>query len=286
MSTRTKTLAAVTVGAVALASGAYAVGSTTGGGSATAANSSQGANTSADDPWIKTLAAKLGVQPDKLAAALDELRPTKGPPKGPGSGPRDDLAQSLADALSLPKADVQAALDKVLPKPVRPGPPGKAGPGRGPGPGRFREKRNDFAAALAKKLGIDESKVQAAIDKFRPGRNGPPDMSAVAKELGVSPAKLKSALQDLRPGREVRHRGGPGKDLDSLAADLAKELNVDEAKVKAALDKVKSDHQQQEQAEWDTFVKALADKLGLPVEKVQQGLGSVPRGGFGGPGHP
>ena len=71
-----------------------------------------------------------------------------------------------------------------------------------------------------------------------------------------------------------------------MATALAKALGIDKSKVTAAFDKLRADRQAEEQTRWDAYVKALADKLGLSVEKVEQGLGSVPPRGFGGPGHP
>ncbi|MEA2479682.1 MAG: hypothetical protein QOJ07_1604 [Thermoleophilaceae bacterium] len=309
MRTRSKTLATVTVGAIALASGAYALGAQEGGGSADAAHAKRAARTAAaTDPGIKALAGALGVDPDKLATALNEIRAAQGQ-NGP-KDPRDELATQLADALGVPKADVAAALAKVA--------PGRGHRERGgPGPGGH----GGFAAALAKKLGIDKAKVKAAFDKFRPGPGGPagpPDFAAVAKELGVSEADLKAALGSLGPrggrgrgfggpggpppvgpppagappagpppgpGFRGRRGGGPGVP-DQIVAALAKELNLDESKVKAAFDQIQAKHQADEQTEHDAFVKALADKLGLTVDQVEKGLGSVPPRGFGGPRHP
>lgn len=287
MPIRIKTLAAVSVGAVALASTAYAVGSTTGNGFALAATAAQ---TSATDPWTETLAGKLGVEPSKLADALATSRQDP----QPGGDPRNDELTALADALGVSKADLQTALDKL-----RPSPPGK--------PGQLRH--DDIAAALAKKLGIDESKVQAALEKLRGNGPGLLDIAALAKELGVDESKLKDAFDSVRPraprqpgftpgppglggppelgGRTAGpHGGGPGGIPDAFAAELAKALGIDESTVKAAFDKLSTQHQQQAQTRHDAFVKALADKLGLSVEKVQQGLGSVPPRGFEGPGHP
>jgi hypothetical protein len=285
MATRTKTLAAVTVGAAALASGAYAVGSTTGGGFAAASISPQsaGANVNTNDPWIEALAGKLGVQPSQLGDALDAIHNEQGQQGGPGGDPKDDIATALADALGVSKDKVVAALDKIAPRPTRPAEP---------------KLHGDFAAKVAGKLGVDESKVKDALTNLRAG-GGPPDFADLAKKLGVTDEKLKSALTDVRPnvgpgkppgpgapGIKFRTQGGPGIGPDSFAADLAKELGVDEAKVKAALDNLESAHQQQAQDRWDAFVKSLADKLGLTVQKVQQGLGSVPPRGFDGPGIP
>ena len=60
-----------------------------------------------------------------------------------------------------------------------------------------------------------------------PRQGGGPDSSALAKQLGVTTAKLEAAMQKSRPGQGDRP--------DDLAASLAKELGLSTAKVKAAL---------------------------------------------------
>jgi biotin operon repressor len=279
------------VGAVALASAAYAVGSTSGGGSAFALGGGGGGQTaSANDPWIENLASKMGVEPSKLADALTAVRKEQAP-KG---DLKDELAKTLATELGVSQDKVEDAL-------------GELRPGRGERPRLHRGIPDEIAAALAKELGVSEAKVKAAFEKFAPKppdpgsgtppqRPTPPDLGDIAKELGVSEAKLEEALKAVRPkagrGGKMRMRpggpggpGGPGRAFggaDEIAADLAKKLGVSEAKVKAALEKVRETAVQRAQERHDAFVKALADKLGIPVEKVQSSLGSVPgRGGFG-----
>jgi biotin operon repressor len=55
----------------------------------------------------------------------------------------------------------------------------------------------------------------------------PPDFSALAKKLGVSESKLQKAMQANRPQ--------PGAQPSGMAASLAKALGISEAKVSAAL---------------------------------------------------
>jgi 3D (Asp-Asp-Asp) domain-containing protein len=242
MPKRTKALAVLSVGAVALASTAYAIGSTAGSGSATAAGTKSAKRTplktSATDPWVVTLAGKLGVDPSALAGALDAARAAQTPPS------KDDELAKLADALGVPKADLQKALDTLRPqRPNRPSPPkppnGNARPKLpgAPGAPHFRERR---------------------------GHGGPGGPG-----FGFGGPGL----------------GGPGIP-DQLADALAKALKIDKSKVTAAFDKLRTQRQADEQTRWDAYVKALADKLSLPVDKVEQGLGSVPPRGFGGFEHP
>jgi hypothetical protein len=240
MPNRTKTLAVLSVGAVALASTAYAIGSTTGNGSATAASSKAktgraAVTTSATDPWVVTLAGKLGVDPSKLAAALDSARSAQTPPT------KDDELTKLADALGVSKSALQNALDKLRPTP--PSPP--SGAPKPPAQPRF-------APGTRPRL------------HFRGGRGGP-GRPGGPRGLGF---------------------GGPGGISDQFASDLADALKIDKSKVTAAFAKLSGDRQAEAQTRWDAYVKALADKLSLPVDKVEQGLGSVPPRGFGGFEHP
>jgi DNA-binding transcriptional MerR regulator len=254
---RTKTTTALALtGAVALASGAYALGSQAGDGDAVAAKN---ANPPAlgyggpppgrpghgwrggGPPMLEGLADRLGVDESDLQAALEDLRKDHG----------DDFAQQLADALGIDVAKVTAAFDKLRPT---------------------RDRHADFAAALAKKLGVSTAAVRKAFDQ---GRRDP---QAVAKALGVTPEKLRQAFESLRPPRHDRR--GPD------TAALAKALGVSQAKLKAALDKVKAAHEAQEQKQRDAFAKALADRLNIDVQKVEDALDDFgPRFG-GGRHHP
>ncbi len=250
---RTKTTTALALtGAVALASGAYALGSQAGDGDAVAAKN---ANPSAlgyggpppgrpghgwrggGPPMLEGLADRLGVDESDLQAALEDLRKDHG----------DDFAQQLADALGIDVSKVTAAFDKLRPRPG--------------------DRHADFAAALAKKLGVTTAAVRKAFDQ---GRRDP---QAVAKALGVTPEKLRQAFESLRPRH---HRRGPD------TAAMAKALGVSQAKLKAALDKVKAAGQQ----ERDAFAKELADRLNIDVQKVEDALTDLRPPRFGGRHHP
>ena len=125
---RTKTTTALALtGAVALASGAYALGSQAGDGDAVAAKN---ANPPAlgyggpppgrpgpgwhggGPPMLEGLADRLGVDESDLQAALEDIRKA--------TDPRDEFAQQLADALGIDVAKVTAAFDKAAPRPRRP----------------------------------------------------------------------------------------------------------------------------------------------------------------------
>src|SRR3954451_10783648 len=170
MKTRTSQLAIVLLPAVVLASGPSALGSQSGGGGAVAAGanasapSGPGATHVADrqgprpvrdlrrgarDFGLDALAQKIGVSRTALRDALQSIRQAKTPQQR-----RTEAIQALATALGKPVDHVTSAVNSVLPD---------RGLGRGPG----RRFGDDFAATLAKTLGVDQAKVQAGLDKAR-----------------------------------------------------------------------------------------------------------------------
>jgi ClpA/ClpB-like protein len=299
MTTRTKQLATLLAVAVVLSSGAYALGSQAGGGGALASSGSgssgasgstaQGATNIAATgsathrtfrggpgrrgfgPDFSALAQKLGVSTTALQNALKAIRDEKTPAQR-----RTDAINAFAAALGKPADQVSKALDSVLPD-----------RGQGPGgPGRD-DHRGDFAAALAKALGVDQAKVQAGLDKARqdlqksapnPGNGRRFDRGAfedtvvndIASATGVDAAKVRSALQGLRPGpgvRRDRHDAG-----DDIRQKLATALGVTTAQLDAAFQKVATQAR-------DQFATELAQKLNIDPQKVKDALPDV-RGGF------
>lgn len=147
ISAQTKKASAAFVGAVVLASGAYAVGSTSGDGSATANQTGQadpygmpGKGQRPNGPMRREfrrdhsemfagLAKELGVKEADLRKALTAIRKEQ----------RDDFAEKLADKLGLSAAKVKKALPD-RPKALKggrgfggPPPGGRGGPGGPPG---------------------------------------------------------------------------------------------------------------------------------------------------------
>ena len=138
------------------------------------------------------LAKTLGVTEDKVQAALDKVRPAK--------GDRDDKrtawTAAIAKALGQSTADVQAVLDANRPSPPSAGTPRRSSgppsrmtqrwPRRSPrssGSPRTRRRPrwtprtatrtsrgDELAAALAKELGLDATKVNSALEALRPDR--------------------------------------------------------------------------------------------------------------------
>ena len=281
MTTRTKHVAILLTAAVVLSLGAYALGSQAGGGGALASDSSSaatGAGGSAspagfqrtngdrvhglprrgDFFGLDALASRLGVSTTALRDALQAIRSSQTPQQR-----RRQLVQALATALSLPVDKVTSALGSVLPD--------------------GGDRKAAFAAALAKDLGVDTARVQAAFDKLRADlhnrwrdedRNGPSGdrraalADALARELGVDAAKVRAALAKLRHARGDRR--GPGRRAD-LRQRLATALGVTEAQLERALDKVRTDAR-------DAFATALAQRLNIDVQKVKDALADFSRG--------
>ena len=289
MTTRMKTLAILLAVAVVLTSGAYALGSQAGGGGALASSSGSAnasGSTAAGASNVSTsggpgrgvrgdrfrfgfdnLAQKLGVSTTALQHALKAIRDEKTPEQR-----KTEAIQAFAAALGKPVDQVTSAVNSVLPD---------------HGPGRPGDRRGDFAAALAKALGVDQAKVQAGLDKARqdlgkdrPDRNGghrfdrgafeSTVVNDIASATGVDAAKVRSTLQSLRPkaGDHRDRRGG----RDDIRQKLATALGVTTAQLDAAFQKVATQAR-------DQFATELAQKLNIDVQKVKDALPDV-RGGF------
>lgn len=159
-----------------------------------------------------------------------------------------------------------------------------AGRGPGGGPGRAA-----FLADAAKRLGVTEAKLEAALEDLRPERKDRDGHAAdLARILELDEAKVRAALEKVRPERGPRGHGP-----DGLIAELAQDLKLDEAKVRAAVEKVKPERPQPGQRpDRDAFLTALAKELGVEVAKVRESLADHRhgpgerghrRGGPGGP---
>lgn len=125
------------------------------------------------------------------------------------------------------------------------------GPGMGPGGMGFGMD----SGALAAKLGVDQAKLTAALQKvwtsLREGddsddRTGPPTdaerqarqqefATALAKELGIDAAKVTAAFDELRAERQAEARAAFGARLDE-AVKAGKLTEADKASVLKAFD--------------------------------------------------
>ncbi|CAN7169371.1 hypothetical protein [Knoellia sp. LjRoot47] len=157
---------------------------------------------------------------------------------------------NAALAESTPTPSPSSSTSTEQPGSSVPGAPGDRG-GRGHGPGGMR---GADGAALAKALGLDEAKVEAAITKVReanrptdkPTEGTPPSeadrqarqtayVTALAKELGVTEAKLTAALATVRTAHEAEHRTQLSERIDE-AVDAGKLTAADKASVLKAFD--------------------------------------------------
>jgi hypothetical protein len=289
MNTTTKKLATLLTVGVVLSAGAYALGTQAGDGGALASGSNASASGSSSgsagvanvsdrrggpgragfrrgDFGLDDLATKLGVSETALRSALEAIRDAKTPDQR-----RAEATQALATALGKTPDQVTAALNSFLPD--RP----------------HRDKgRGEFAADLAKALGVDVAKVQAGLDKARQdfrgqgqdrrGRRGNIDtlVNDIASATGVDAAKVRSALQSLRPTRsDRRDRRGA---RDDIRQKLATALGVTTDQVDAAFDKIRTQAR-------DQFATELAQRLNIDVQKVKDALPDRVGFGFGGRRH-
>jgi AraC-like DNA-binding protein len=253
MANRKQTTAFALAGAVALASGAYALGAQADDGSVEAAKRARDEvafghafgpgrpGAPGFRPGFDNLADRLGVDEDELREALEDI----------ASERKDDLAQRLAAALGIDRAKVEQALENMRPeRPARP---------------RMRAPEA-FAAALAKELGLGTERVQSALEKRRGHPGDPADLAA---DLGVSEQKLREAFHAVFG--KLRPPGGPG------FGNLAKELGVTPAQLDAAFEKLREQRDELR----DEFAKELADRLHLDPAKVQDALADLHPPRFG-----
>jgi transcriptional regulator with XRE-family HTH domain len=203
MSRRTRTTAIALTGAVAVSSIAYGLGSQRGDGSAAAVGNIGAAERGHHrGPDIAELADRLGVSSDKLEAALEDLRPDR-------SGPEDhhaELAADLAAELGVPADRVTAALDKLR--------------------GEHGDRHEELTEALATELGVAAAKLRSAFRALR-DELGPPrradhdDFAAdLAKELGVSESAVSTALEHAREAKRDEFAAALAQKLGISAAKV------------------------------------------------------------------
>jgi hypothetical protein len=199
MRTPRKSTALILTGAVVLASGAYAIGTQTGGGSADARDRESDPRrfTFGSGEPFGDLADALGVDEDELQGALEDFRGRHLSEK------RDAFAASLADALGKSTDEVERALDSL----PRRRDEGCVGPGR-PGPA-LRE--------LASALDVTSDELRNAFrqvweDRRTEHPDGKGDLAEfLADRFNLSADKVEQALDDALPSPPERHfRGGSG----------------------------------------------------------------------------
>jgi DNA-binding MarR family transcriptional regulator len=208
MTNRVTKIVAATAAATALVAGGYAIG-TRGDGSAAAAGpnarSARGHHgwhqRGAGRAALTELATKLGVSEPKLLQALKDLRPQRREDR------RGDHVSELAKALGISEAKVQAALENVHAQRPRGKDRRDARP-RGMGRrGAWRAQRQARIAKLAKALGVSQTDLRVAMAKsFAPRMQDRKQRrddfaTALATKLGLDPAKVTSALEQFAAQR-------------------------------------------------------------------------------------
>jgi hypothetical protein len=154
MRTPTKTAAFALTGAVALASGAYALGTQAGGGTAAADDPPRveipaiRGHWGGGPPGSERLADRLGVDESELRDALEDIRPQLPDP----DEVRDDFSERLADELGIEQGRVEAALERMRDSAER----------------ELEQRRDELAERLADRLNLDADEVQDALEDFGP----------------------------------------------------------------------------------------------------------------------
>jgi Clp amino terminal domain, pathogenicity island component len=214
MAHRLVKVTAATATATALVAGGYAIGTRSDGSAQAGAR--PGVRAAGPYGWhrmgprrafmLSTLASRLGVTESALRAALQDLRPQR---RAERRAHRDEHVAELAKALGISESKVRAALVKVRAQQPRvwPGTPMR---GRHAPRAHMPGARID---ALARALGMKPADVRAAIEKigrtmFQDRQQRIDDFAtALAGKLGIDPAKAKQALESfLGPARFREHR--------------------------------------------------------------------------------
>jgi hypothetical protein len=160
MTSQKQKAALALTGAVALASGAYALGAQADDGTAVASGTPKttlahhGPGRGHGRFGFEGLAGRLGVSEAKLRAALEDIRGNLPKP----AERRDGFAKDLATELGTTEAKVKAALERLRTKYEA----------------QEQDRRDALAAELAKRLNLDVSKVRSALETSRGFRRAGP----------------------------------------------------------------------------------------------------------------
>jgi transcriptional regulator with XRE-family HTH domain len=155
--------------------------------------------------------------------------------------------------------------------------------------GIHKQHEARFAARLADALNVDASRVQSALDKLMTGTPRPPGEfeQALADELGVDVTDVRRALFEGRPDR-----GGPERHRTMPLRQLASALDVSRAELRKAFRELRAGAEDGHRAHTQALAKFLAARLDLSADDVAKALDALPRpvrpdhGGRPGPGGP
>jgi len=141
-------------------------------------------------------------------------------------------------------------------------------------------KREDrFAGKLADALGVDTAKVKAALAKLEGDRPQSPGgfSQKLADELGLDASDVRAALIKIRPF-DGPGRGAPGRGHHEDAMplrQLARALGVSRADLRDAFRQLRSGVENDWKQEQQALAKFLADRFNLDVSKVQDALAAA-----------
>lgn len=152
--------------------------------------------------------------------------------------------------------------------------------------GANNHRHGALAKDLAKSLGVEETKVQAALDKIHGERKAEREKAqaeseaTLAKKLGVSEEKLKEAFTKDSNGKG--DKGFRSHRAHSDLSQVAKKLGVNEDKLRDALEENRPKFDKNSLPKKGDFAEKLAKELGVDFAKVEKALGDS-RGGERGP---
>jgi transcriptional regulator with XRE-family HTH domain len=131
-----------------------------------------------------------------------------------------------------------------------------------------------FAARLADALNVDADKVEAALDKLKGDTPRRPEdfAQALADELGVGVTDVRRALFEARPVRGRMHR-----EHAMPLRQLASALGVSRADLRAALSELRAGAENRWEEHNQALAKFLADRFDLSADDVARALDQLPR---------
>jgi transcriptional regulator with XRE-family HTH domain len=142
----------------------------------------------------------------------------------------------------------------------------------------LRAKHEDrFATKLAKALNVEAAKVKAALDELKGDRPHSPDEFAqsLADELGLDVSDVRAALMKIRPFGAPGHPG-PGHHHRAMPLrQLAKALGVSRADLRSGFRELRNGVEEHWKQEQQVLAEFLADRFDLDVSKVQDALAAV-----------
>lgn len=136
-----------------------------------------------------------------------------------------------------------------------------------------------FATKLANALGVDAAKVKAALETVKDDRpDSPGDFAQqLADELGLDASDVQAALMKIGPfGGPGPHAPGRGHHDRALPLrQLARALGVSRADLRDAFRQLRAGVEHDSKQEQEALAKFLADRFNLDLSKVQDALADV-----------